>query len=65
MVDQTDANALAAGMQKLLTDESTYRQLCAEAGSRTFRSWPDYVEKLLVHLQPETAPGPVGVSQVR
>lgn len=50
MVDQTNEDSLADGMKKLLTDQTVYMQLCAEARARKFRSWADYTERLLKHL---------------
>jgi len=51
IVDQTDADALAQGIKKLLTDEQMYSRLCREARARTFRSWFDYMDDFLGHLQ--------------
>jgi glycosyltransferase involved in cell wall biosynthesis len=51
IVDQTSEDAIAAGIKKLLTDQATYARLCVEARARKFRSWSDYIEKLLKHLQ--------------
>jgi len=51
IVDQTSEDAIAAGIQKLLRDQATYARLCVEARARKFRSWSDYIEKLLKHLQ--------------
>jgi hypothetical protein len=51
IVDQTSEDAIAAGIKKLLTDQATYARLCVEARARKFRSWSDYTEKLLKHLQ--------------
>ncbi len=51
IVDQTSEDALASGIKKLLSDQEAYLQLCTEARARKFRSWPDYIEKLLGHLQ--------------
>jgi glycosyltransferase involved in cell wall biosynthesis len=50
-VDQTDEEELAKGMKKLLTDQVAYERLCNEAHVRRFRSWADYIEKLLDHLR--------------
>lgn len=50
IVDQTSADALAAGIKKLLTDQSAYARLCVEARARKFRSWADYIDRLLEHL---------------
>jgi glycosyltransferase involved in cell wall biosynthesis len=50
IVEQTSADALEAGIKKLLTDQSTYARLCAEARAREFRSWADYIDRLLKHL---------------
>jgi glycosyltransferase involved in cell wall biosynthesis len=65
IVDQTSEDALAAGIKNLLTDQQTYSRLCTEARARKFRSWSDYVEKLLEHLQvpPRSASVPA-VSEV-
>jgi hypothetical protein len=51
IVDQTSEDALASGIKKLLSDQEAYVRLCTEARARKFRSWPDYIEKLLGHLQ--------------
>jgi glycosyltransferase involved in cell wall biosynthesis len=51
IVDQTSEDALAAGIKKLLTEPDTYERLSTEARARKFRSWSDYTEKLLQHLQ--------------
>jgi glycosyltransferase involved in cell wall biosynthesis len=51
IVDQTDEEALASGMKKLLTDQVAYERLCNEAHARKFRSWADYIDNLLEHLQ--------------
>ena len=62
IVDQTSEDALAAGIKNLLTDQQTYSRLCTEARARKFRSWSDYIEKLLEHLQ--VPPQPVSVPAV-
>lgn len=46
MVDQTKAETLAAGMERLLTDSVLYAALTKEARSRKFRSWSDYIDHL-------------------
>jgi glycosyltransferase involved in cell wall biosynthesis len=51
IVDQTSFGAIAAGIEKLLSDRETYQRLCREARARTFRSWSDYTDRLLGHLQ--------------
>ena len=51
IVDQTNADAIAEAMDRLLLGEKLYSQLSAEARSREFRSWPDYTDRLLAHLQ--------------
>jgi glycosyltransferase involved in cell wall biosynthesis len=51
IVDQTSEDALALGIRKLLSDQEAYIRLCTEARTRKFRSWPDYIERLLGHLQ--------------
>ena len=50
IVDQTSEDALASGIKKLLTDQETCARLTREAHTRTFRSWSDYIQKLLEHL---------------
>ena len=51
IVDQTDVNALSDGMERLLQDRQLYARLCSEARARVFRSWPDYIDNLLGHLE--------------
>jgi len=51
IVDQTSVGTIAAGIEKLLNDQETYQRLCREARARTFRSWSDYTDRLLSHLQ--------------
>ena len=51
IVDQTSEEALAAAIKKLLTEPDSYERLCTEARARKFRSWSDYTEKLLEHLE--------------
>ncbi len=46
-VDQTQAERLAEGMRRLLTDGELYVRLCAEARTRRFETWRGYTEKLL------------------
>jgi glycosyltransferase involved in cell wall biosynthesis len=55
IVDQTKTAALADGVKNLLQDRQLYSRLSAEARARKFRSWSDYIEKLLVYLQPHRA----------
>jgi glycosyltransferase involved in cell wall biosynthesis len=50
IVDQTKTEALADGIKTLLQDRQLYSRLAAEARARKFRSWSDYIEKLLAHL---------------
>jgi len=50
IVDQTSEDALAAGIKELLTNQGTYARLCVEARARKFRSWADYIDRLLDHL---------------
>ncbi len=52
IVDQTQSAALANGVKSLLEDRQSYSRLSAEARARKFRSWSDYIEKLLAYLQP-------------
>ncbi len=51
IVDQTSEDALAAGIKELLTNQGTYARLCVEARARKFRSWADYIDRLLDHLR--------------
>ena len=51
IVDQTKTNALAEGIKRLLLDRQLYARLCDEARARKFRSWSDYIDKFLVHLE--------------
>lgn len=51
IVDQTKTGALAEGIRTLLADEQLYSQLSDEARERKFRSWSDYIDKFLQHLQ--------------
>jgi len=53
IVDQTSSDTLGQGIKKLLVDQKTYSRLCEEARSRRFRSWSDYMDRLLAHLQHE------------
>jgi glycosyltransferase involved in cell wall biosynthesis len=55
IVDQTSPDAVAEGIKTLLSDQQFYSRLCAEARARKFRSWSDYIDKLLGHLR--TRPG--------
>ena len=50
IVDQTSVDALAEGIKTLLLDGPLYSRLSAEARARKFRSWSDYVDKFLTHL---------------
>ena len=51
IVDQSNADAIASGIKTLLLDQPFYSRVCAAAGARKFRSWSDYIDKLLTHLQ--------------
>jgi glycosyltransferase involved in cell wall biosynthesis len=51
IVDQTKTDALAHGIKTLLQDRQLYSRLAAEARARKFRTWSNYIEKLLSHLQ--------------
>jgi glycosyltransferase involved in cell wall biosynthesis len=55
IVDQTSSGAVADGIKTLLLDQQFYSRLCAEARDRKFRSWSDYTDRLLMHLQIATA----------
>jgi glycosyltransferase involved in cell wall biosynthesis len=50
IVDQTSVETIAGAIKKLLTDGQLYAQLCDEARSRKFRSWSDYIDRLLNHM---------------
>ncbi len=50
IVDQTSAGALAEGIKMLLLDQQLYSRLSNEARARKFRSWSDYIDKFLGHL---------------
>jgi glycosyltransferase involved in cell wall biosynthesis len=52
IVDQLDTEALADGIRKLLLDRELYDRLCEEARARKFRSWSNYIEKLVGHFRP-------------
>ena len=51
IVDQSNAEAIANGIKTLLLDQAFYSRVCAAARARKFRSWSDYIDKLLTHLQ--------------
>lgn len=51
IVDQTSCEALADGIKSLLQDRQLYSRLADEARARRFRTWSDYIEKLLGHIQ--------------
>jgi glycosyltransferase involved in cell wall biosynthesis len=51
IVDQTKTDALADGIKSLLQDRPLYSRLADEARGRKFRTWSDYIEKLLGYLQ--------------
>jgi len=52
IVDQTSVDALAEGIRTLLLDRQLYARLSDEARARKFRSWSDYIEKFMTHLEP-------------
>ena len=52
IVDQTDANALAGAILRLLQDEPLYQRLCDEASKREFKSWPEYLTSLRSVITP-------------
>ena len=47
IVDQTTSTGLAEGIRQLLSEEQLRLRLSAEARSRQFRSWDDYVQSFL------------------
>jgi glycosyltransferase involved in cell wall biosynthesis len=59
VVDQTSTDALAQAMTSLLLDQQLYVRLCSEARARKFRSWTDYIDKLLDHLQRSRHSAPI------
>lgn len=56
-VDQADPAALAAGMERLLTDHPLRRRLTEEARGRRFASWADYPPAVLAVLKPKSCSG--------
>ena len=52
IVDTSDVTSLAAGLRKILTDESHYAALFAETQMRPFRTWPDYWSEVSAFLEP-------------
>jgi glycosyltransferase involved in cell wall biosynthesis len=52
LVDQTDATALADGVEQLLADAGMYERLQVEAQNRRFDTWEDYAAGLLPVLTP-------------
>jgi glycosyltransferase involved in cell wall biosynthesis len=60
IVDQTNSDAIADGIKTLLLDQQCYSRLCAEACAREFRSWSDYTDKLLEHLQTQEGTAKLG-----
>jgi len=50
IVDQTKSDMLADAIKTLLSDRKLYLRLSEEARARKFRSWSDYIDKLLRHL---------------
>ncbi len=61
IVDQTKPDMLADAIKTLLLDRKLYSRLCEEARMRKFRSWSDYIDKLLTHLQLPDRAGAVGM----
>jgi len=59
VVDQTSTDSLAQAMKSLLLDQQLYVRLCHDARAREFRSWADYIDKLLDHLRPSPHSDPV------
>jgi len=54
IVDQTSSDAVGNGIKTLVVDQQLYSRLCEEARARKFRSWLDYTDKLLTHLQTQS-----------
>jgi glycosyltransferase involved in cell wall biosynthesis len=59
VADQTSTDSLAQAMKSLLLDQQLYVRLCHDARAREFRSWADYIDKLLDHLRPSRHSDPV------
>ena len=51
IVDQTNTGALAGGIKSLLQDRQLYARLSQEARARRFRTWGDYIDKLVMHFR--------------
>jgi len=60
IIDQTKPDMLADAIKTLLLDRELYSRLCEEARMRKFRSWSDYTDNLLTHLQLPDRAGAVG-----
>ena len=52
IVDQTKPDALAGAMKTLLMDRQLYARLVEQARARRFRTWSDYIDKFVTHLEP-------------
>ena len=50
LVDQQNEDSLGKAIAMLLKDKDQYERLCAEARARRFRTWNDYIHRLLHHL---------------
>jgi glycosyltransferase involved in cell wall biosynthesis len=50
-VDTRHAQALAQGIERLLSDGALYNKLRLECEGRMFKTWPDYAERVLAHLR--------------
>jgi glycosyltransferase involved in cell wall biosynthesis len=53
IVDQTDMGGVAEAIQSLLQDETLYQRLYQESGTRSFRSWEQYVQSVSKFILPE------------
>jgi len=58
IVDQSSDDSLADGIKQLLQDRELYLRFCREARERRFRTWADYIDKLLGYAERQ----PVGSS---
>jgi glycosyltransferase involved in cell wall biosynthesis len=56
VVDQTNPASLAEAMRRLLTEKETHAALSDQARQRNFGSWPDYVDRLLLHFDGKVTP---------
>jgi hypothetical protein len=58
LVDQTNVAELARAMRQLLEDHGMHSSLAGRARERWFRSWPEYVTRLVGYLH-DQEPAPL------